>query len=76
MGKKQLVKEIFCEIVGETTKTGPMAHFKEYEFIDMINWVWRNCQGCIKIEIIPDIKVIVAFEDRIEVYTLKEVEIN
>ena len=41
----------------------------------MIGWVWRNCQGCNQIIIIPAVKVIAEFEDRVEVYTLLETEI-
>lgn len=69
---KQKVKEINCSITGYKTAKGPMAYFKDFSFQDLINWVWRTCQGCDKIEIHPDVKIDVLFEDRVETYTLKD----
>ena len=75
MIKKQKVFEIHCEIISDKPVNGPMVYFKEYSFEKMIGWVWRNCQGCNQIIILPDVKVIAEFEDRVEVYTLLETEI-
>jgi len=72
---RQKVKQINCKIISEVATEGTMAYFKEFKFIDLIKWVWRNCQGCIKIEIIPNVNVSAIFEDRVEIYNLTDGEI-
>ena len=73
--RKQLVKEIYGEFLSENNSSGTIAYFKNFEFKDLINWVWRNCQGCDHIEIYPENRVVAIFEDRVETYKLNEKEI-
>lgn len=63
------------EILGEKVQKAPIVHFHKFNFDDMLNWVYRNCKGCLEIKIIPGIRIEVSFEDRIEIYTIEEVEI-
>lgn len=75
MAKKQKVMEIECTILGYKSNKGPMAYFKNFTFEDLVDWVWRTCQGCDQINIIPNVKIDAIFEDRVETYTLIETEI-
>lgn len=57
------------------TQKSPIAYFEKLSFGQMISWVYRNCQGCESIYIIPRVCVQAKFEDRTEIYTIQKVEV-
>lgn len=65
--------QIQCKIISEnSTKSGPMCNFKELSFDDFVKWVYRVCDGCLEIKVEPNKSVTAIFDDRCEIYTLKE----
>ena len=72
---KQKVFEIHGEIIADKVTKGPMVYFKNYSFEELVGWVYRNCQGCNQIIVLPEVKVVAEFDDRAEIYTLVETEI-
>lgn len=72
----QKSKAIFGNYVyTNSAKKGVIMYKKEMNFEDMIGWVYRNCPGCEKIEILPNKvipEVIAYYLDRIEIYTIED----
>ena len=72
---------IYCEVITDKgAKKGRMFYQKDFTEQDLINWVYRNCQGCSDIKITPGEEVRAIYADelndisRIEVYTLENKE--
>lgn len=82
-GKKynliQKVKAIFGKnIYTSSSNKGLMMCDDNMTFDQMIAWVYRNCPGCDKIEVLPNKvvpEVIAYYQDRIEIYTLEDYDI-
>lgn len=69
---------IWCKLINEEgkVKSGMMCGMdSNFSFIDLISWVYRNCTGCLKIEINPEKEISVEFKDRFEIYSLREGEV-
>ena len=82
-GKYYLIqksKAIFGNYFYEDSgKKGVIMYEKGMTFEKMIGWVYRNCTGCEKIEILPNLpipEVIAYFLDRVEVYTVEDYDIS
>lgn len=73
--RKEIVDAINLEIINENGgKKDDIVFNKTIEFQELINWVWRNCQGAHTMEIKPNISVSAQFDDRVELYTIHQVE--
>ena len=77
MSKFEMVKAVRMnlEVRASKTQKEPIAYFTKFKFSEMIHWVYRNCQGCESILIIPRQYIEVKFEDRTEIYTLEKTEV-
>lgn len=66
------MKDILCRVISSNCdKTGIMVTYDSLSDEEFISWVKRICEGMISMEIINNV-IKVQFDDRYELYTMKD----